>query len=199
MKCENETEVNKEEIYLYELKSSLMTDNEKEYYKCIKEVIPEGYSVQPQVNLASFIVKKDHSRFQNELYRNVDFLIIDENFKPILIIEINDQTHFKHERKVRDEKVEKICEEAGIPLMKLWTSYGVNQEYIKSKVIEKINTPVERKHNFNNKMEETEPVPKEEKRFVIDSRLRKYLIGALILLTVPFWGKIISFIMNLFF
>ena len=39
-----------------------------------------------------------------------------------------------HDRKERDKKVQKICEEAGIPIIKLWTSYGVNAEYI-SKVL----------------------------------------------------------------
>ena len=63
--------------FLYELKASLVTETERKFLDCIKSVLPEGYQVQPQVNLASFIVRTDGARFQNELYRNVDFMILD--------------------------------------------------------------------------------------------------------------------------
>lgn len=149
MKCGEYIKGNKEDVpFLYELKTSLMTTTELEFYKCIIEVLPEGYQVHPQANLAAFIIKKYNTRYQNELFRNVDFLITDKNFKPILIIEINDKTHLEYSRKIRDEKVSQICREAGIPIMNLWTKYGINREYIKNKIIEKINTPIIRKHNF---------------------------------------------------
>lgn len=133
------------EKFLYDLKDSLVTGTEMEYLKCIKSVLPKDCLVQAQVNLASFIVRTDGARFQNELYRNVDFLITDLRYRPLVAIEINDKTHLTQERKERDKKVANICEEAGIPLIKFWTSYGVNPEYIEKKIKETINAlPVER-------------------------------------------------------
>jgi hypothetical protein len=100
--------------------------------------------------LASFIDRTDDASFRNELYRNVDFLLTDSEYQPKIVIEINDQTHLTPERKERDEKVQKICEEAGIPIIKLWTSYGVNPEYIRTKITETLSKmPVERIHHFN--------------------------------------------------
>ena len=88
----------------------------------------------PQINLAAVISKDDDSsHFQNELFRNIDFLITDSEFKPLIFIEINDSSHNSNQRKERDQKVHNICEEAGIPIITLWTSYGVNKEYIKEK------------------------------------------------------------------
>ena len=111
--------------------------------------MPEGYCVFPQINLASFIVRTDDAKFCNELFRNVDFLITDGEYNPKFIIEINDQTHLSKERRERDEKVQKICEEAGIPILKLWTSYGVNQEYIKGRVDDIVSKlPIARIHHF---------------------------------------------------
>lgn len=136
--------------YLYEVRDRLISKSEQEFYEAIKKSLPGGYCVFPQINLASFIERTDHARFHNELFRNVDFLVVDFEYRPKLIIEINDQTHLNAERKDRDEKVRKICEEAGIPILKLWTSYGVNQDYINSKIEQIINgTPALRIHHFN--------------------------------------------------
>lgn len=152
--CAEDLEIS-EEKYLYELKSSLVTKKEMEYLNCIKAVLPENCLVQAQANLASFIVRTDSARFQNELYRNVDFIITDTAYRPLIVVEINDQTHLTEERRERDRKVSNICEEAGIPIIKLWTSYGVNQEYIKKRITEAISSlPIKRVHHF---IQEREP------------------------------------------
>ena len=136
--------------YLYCVKKTLISKPEQGFYKAIKSSIPDGYCVFPQINLATFIDRTDESRFHNELFRNVDFLITDAEYAPKLIIEINDQTHLTNERKERDKKVQNICEEAGIPILKLWTSYGINSEYIKERIDETLNKlPVPRIHHFN--------------------------------------------------
>ena len=136
--------------YLYDVRKTLISKSEQGFFNAIKASIPEGYCVFPQINLASFIDRTDEARFHNELFRNVDFLITDAEYTPKLIIEINDQTHLNNERKERDEKVQKICEEAGIPILKLWTTYGVNPEYIKGRINEILSKlPIARVHHFS--------------------------------------------------
>lgn len=148
--CAEDKEVTVEsEKFLYELKTSLVTKTEMEYLSCIKAVLPENCLVQAQANLASFIVRTDNARYQNELYRNVDFIITDLSYHPLIVIEINDPTHLAEDRRERDKKVANICEEAGIPIIKLWTSYGVNQEYIKKRITDTLSLlPVKRVHHF---------------------------------------------------
>lgn len=142
--------------FLYEAKQSLVTKTEMEYLKCIQSLLPDTCLIQTQANLASFIRRTDGAKYQNELYRNVDFIITDLAYRPLLVIEINDQTHLIPERRERDKKVACICEEAGIPLIKLWTSYGVNREYIKKRLTETLAAlPAERIHHFNPVPEET--------------------------------------------
>ena len=136
--------------YLYNVRKTLISKSEQGFFNVIKSSIPEGYYVFPQINLASFIDRTDDARFHNELFRNVDFLITDAEYRPTFIIEINDQTHLTNERKERDEKVLKICEEAGIPILKLWTSYGINPEYIKGRINEILSKlPIARVHHFS--------------------------------------------------
>ena len=120
--------------FIYELKPSLITYVEKPYLDAVREAVPAGYIVQPQVNLASIINKKGNSKYQNELFRNIDIGIFYPNYKPLALIEINDMSHNDHRRQERDKKVKLICEEAGIQLITLWTKYGVNKEYITDRV-----------------------------------------------------------------
>lgn len=134
--------------YLYEIKKQLLTPTEQKFYDTIKSVLPENYTVFPQINLAAFIDKTDDSKYQSELFRNVDFLITDSEYKPKVVIEINDQSHLNRERYIRDEKVLKICEEAGLPLIKLWVSYGIKPDYIQRKIKEAIDTSPTRVHHF---------------------------------------------------
>lgn len=136
--------------YLYEAKKSLLTRCETEFFTALRSAAPQGYHVFPQINLATFIDRTDNPRYRNELFRNVDFLITDAEYAPKLVIEINDQSHLTHDRQARDAKVEKICEEAGIPIIKLWTSYGVKPDYIQKRVEEGLaSLPAKRVHHFD--------------------------------------------------
>lgn len=137
-------------LFLYDARKTIISKSERAYFDVLKSSVPEGYHVFPQINLASFIKRTDDSRFHNELFRNVDFLITNEEFQPRIVVEINDQTHLNNDRKERDKKVQSICEEAGIPVLKLWTSYGVNREYINGRVTEILAAyPVARIHHFD--------------------------------------------------
>ena len=136
--------------YLYDTKSSLISKSEQSFYNALLACVPTGYCVFPQINLASFISRTDSARYHNELFRNVDFLVTDAQFHPKFIVEINDQTHMTSDRKERDEKVRRICEEAGVPILNLWTSYGVNLEYITKRIDETLSSlPVARVHHFS--------------------------------------------------
>lgn len=47
--------------YLYEVKSSLITDTEKVFFDAVKKVLPEGHFAQSQVNLAMLRVSDNYS------------------------------------------------------------------------------------------------------------------------------------------
>lgn len=153
----------KDNEYLYELKDSLVTKSELSYIQAIKDNLPEKYILQPQINLSAIIKRTDNSYYHNELFRNIDAGIFDkETYKPLVLIEINDDSHNRPDRRSRDVKVKMICEEAGIPLITFWTKYGVNVDYINRTVktaLEQSENPVRQTHdwsktNINNKKAE---------------------------------------------
>lgn len=113
----------------YILKDRLLTRTEIEYYNVINSFFGEDYLILPQINLAS-VIDKEGAGYRSELFRNIDFGIFDFNFRPVLLIEINDNTHFRKDRIERDKKVADICKKARIPLVTFWTKDGLKQDYI---------------------------------------------------------------------
>ena len=123
--------------FLYECRKSLITANEQQFFKALKEIVPQGYHVFPQINLAAFIT--------------------DAAFAPKIAVEINDPTHHEYERRKRDEKVAAICAEAGVPIVTLWTNYGVNREYMQKRITETLENPPQRVAHHGEKPAEPQP------------------------------------------
>lgn len=123
----------------YKSKSG-MSGAEQGFYKKLVTIFSEQYNVQFQVPLSSVIKKESSERFQNELYRTIDFALFDKDtFEPVILIELNDKSHLEGRRQYRDIKVKEICEQAGLKIVTFWTQYENKPEYIKKRVIEFIN------------------------------------------------------------
>lgn len=121
---------------MYEQKK-FMSYYEKYFYDILKD-IERDYDVivQPQINLASVIEKNIKHKYVNELFRNIDFGIFDKNFhKLLLAIEINDSSHLKKDRILRDLKVEKILNQANIKLIKFYTNMPNEKLYVTNRIL----------------------------------------------------------------
>lgn len=133
---ENVQQEEKEEVKIYEEKK-FMTEYELDFYKKMLELNNE-YNIIPQINLAT-IVQKRNKGFINELFKNIDFAIFDKEFKKVLLlIELNDNTHNKINRKDRDLKVKKICNDSNIKLITFYTKYPNEKEYIINRIKDEI-------------------------------------------------------------
>lgn len=155
--------------FLYDPKPTVLTKTEQNFMAAINKALPENCILLVQQNLGAIVERTDNSRFRNELFRIVDFLIVDQNYKPLIAIEINDQTHEDYKRKSRDIKVYHILEEAGIPLVTFWTRYGINQDYITKKISETYSSlPIERKHHFN--QDNNDKINRSETKDIYDNR-----------------------------
>lgn len=113
-------------------KKSIMTNCELDFYKKI-EYFNVDYVVVPQLNLAT-VINKNGSRYHNELFRNIDFAIFSKNFELLLLIELDDKSHNKINRKDRDLKVKKICNDAKIRLIKFYTIYPNEKNYVVNRI-----------------------------------------------------------------
>ena len=127
----------KKEETIYEIKP-IMTSYEYKFYEILKELEKE-FTIMPQINLASIVKKTNNNKYYSELFRNIDFAIFTKNYnKLLLLIEINDNTHNKINRKDRDLKVQKICNDINIPLIKFYTSYPNEKDYVINRILKEI-------------------------------------------------------------
>ena len=103
----------------YRRKDSIMSQPEQELYRTLTETLMRTrYVVLPQIALVSVIDKVKGGGFRNELFRIADFCIADgRTFAPVLLIELNDASHKRDERKLRDDKVRAICDAADLPVV----------------------------------------------------------------------------------
>lgn len=53
--------------FLYELKDSLITKTESEFLSCIKSILPNGYFIQVQANLATTITRPQRNQLLNQM------------------------------------------------------------------------------------------------------------------------------------
>jgi hypothetical protein len=127
--------------YDYEAKK-LMSPAEISFFEILKHIVPKQLAVLPQVNLGTIIDKKGDSKYRNELFRNIDFCIFDAEYNPILLIELNDASHERKDRKIRDEKVKAICGKAGLELLEIKAKKDFDVKDIEEKIITKINNVI---------------------------------------------------------
>lgn len=122
---------------IYEIKP-IMTEYERNFYNILKNLENE-YKVIPQVNLASIIKKKTNNKYYNDLFRNIDFAIFDNDLKKVLLlIEINDKTHNSIKRKDRDLKIKKICNDVNLKIITFYTKYPNEKEYVLNRIKDEI-------------------------------------------------------------
>lgn len=135
-KDKTNTEIsNKECLYI---KKSFMTENEKSFYSKLKNLEDLGYKIIPQVNLATVITKQADSRFNTELFRNIDFGVFDNEYNLLLLIELNDSSHKQAIRYERDLKVKRLCESAKIKLIFFYSSYPNERDYVINRILKEL-------------------------------------------------------------
>ena len=121
----------------YKKKQAYITPAEQEMLRKLRIAAGPKYEVCPQAPLVSVVDKINGGAFRSELFRVIDYVIIDINTaEPKLLVELNDISHNRADRAERDRKVAEICEEAGIPLISFTTEQAADEGYVK-KIITK--------------------------------------------------------------
>lgn len=114
----------KDNMYSYTAKSLIMTRTESEFFLKLDHVVSERYRVFPQVHLSALLDHKVKGQdwkfaFRHINGKSVDFVLCDkETLRPTYAIELDDLTHEQSDRRKRDLEVERIFEEANLPLVR---------------------------------------------------------------------------------
>ena len=91
----------------------------------IKLELPGGYHACPQVRLADLVevAERDPARRRAALNRvaskSVDFAIVDHAGAAVLVVELDDRSHDRPDRRLRDQQVNEVLAHCRIPLVRI--------------------------------------------------------------------------------
>ena len=114
----------KNNAYSYMAKQSLMTRTENEFFLKLERAVSERYYVFPQVHLSSLLDHRVKGQDWSYAFRHINGKSVDyvlcsrETLRPTYAIELDDYTHEQSDRRKRDEEVERIFDEADLPLVR---------------------------------------------------------------------------------
>lgn len=108
----------------YRLRDDFLSAAELSFFHVLASVVQNKAVICPKVRLADlFFVALPH---QSQSYRNkidrkhVDFLLCNpQTLKPLLGIELDDSSHARSARQERDQFVDDVFEDAGLPLLRV--------------------------------------------------------------------------------
>lgn len=115
--------------YRYQRHKFFLTRAEHECFDALMEAVGNDYLIFAQVHLPTLV---DHrvvgqnwrGAFRHISEKSVDFVLCDKAYiSPKLAIELDDKTHERPDRQERDKEVERILQDAGMPLLRL-TNHG---------------------------------------------------------------------------
>ncbi|WP_294537728.1 DUF2726 domain-containing protein [uncultured Rhodoblastus sp.] len=118
-----------------------LSKNEKEFLRKLDRIVGARYRVFVQVRLADLVDVEtgasNRSRWKaisRVFAKSVDFVLCNRStLDPVLILELDDRSHQAADRRRRDQLVDRVCAEAGLPLVHLKARWSYSEgELIKT-------------------------------------------------------------------
>lgn len=121
------------------LPKALLTENEKRWFKAIKESVPHAH-VFGQVALNQLVRAANGKQWRSAKNkidpRSIDFVVLSEELAVLLAIEIDDKSHEAANRQIDDEKKNVALRSAGIPLLRIPATPALPVEEIKKRIVD---------------------------------------------------------------
>jgi len=112
--------------YPYHLRDDFLSRAELSFYLVLKQAVSDKVLICTKVDLGDLFYVKSNDPSKYRTYTNkidrkhVDYLLCDlKTVRPLLGIELDDKSHQKSDRQVRDEFVEKVFTAAKLPLVRI--------------------------------------------------------------------------------
>ena len=152
-----ETKEEKEEkplgkvTYPYKLTKSIFSPKEGYFYRDVRPIADKlGLLVFTKMRLADLLYipegTEDFQKWFNRIKaKHIDFIFVDREMKIKLLVEIDDPTHNRPDRKARDEEVDEMFRQQGLEVLHLraWgKQYGA--EDLETIITSALNVHIER-------------------------------------------------------
>ena len=143
-----ELELEADEEPRYQKKRYFFTYQERRFFEILKKIVGEHFQIFAQVRIGDviFVANEPTNKkiYNNHLWcRHLDFLLCDHKKKrPLLAIELDDSSHKNYYRKENDEFKDKVCESAGLPLLRFKVSQSYSEQEILAAIQRETEIPV---------------------------------------------------------
>jgi len=126
------------------VKKNYLRKEELEYLKKLEDIIQNKYIVKPQIHLSDIADVQfgyyDHDNLFYELKRIIlDYVIFDQQYNPLVGIELNGKSHFFKSRKSRDAFTKNLLLNIGVEYLEIDLEDKPLKKDISSKLENKIN------------------------------------------------------------
>jgi hypothetical protein len=128
----------------FKRKDYFFSKAEASFFLVLRQVIGDTHVIFPHVRLVDLLwlprqAGNRLSLLNTVTAKHVDFVLCDaRTFSPQLVIELDDSSHDRADRQERDEYVDQVLKDAGLPLLRVPASFGYNMaalaEAIKSRL-----------------------------------------------------------------
>ena len=126
----------------YERLPSILTPSEQYFYRVLSSTVNGQAIIMAKVRIADLLkvrksIKQKHfwSYFSKISQKHIDFVLLDPStLKTICLIELDDKSHHQFNRSQRDKFVDKIMQQAEIPLYR----FRVKRRYERQEIIQKL-------------------------------------------------------------
>jgi hypothetical protein len=102
---------------------TLLTVAERDFLVVLQQAVPAGVQIFAQVSLAGLVqvkpwARRDKSHWWRIQAKRLDFVLVDAaTFAPRLVVELDDASHNRADRRERDAFVDEVLAAAGIPIL----------------------------------------------------------------------------------
>ncbi len=133
--------------YPYSKKDYLLSKAETSFFRVLEQAIGNKYYIFPQVHLSDLVYVKssrgEYYKYFNKIDRkSVDFVLAEKNnLTPVLAIELDDNSHNYKNRIDRDNFVEDVFKNAGVPLLRIKCVASYDIQKIRTRIEEIIKSP----------------------------------------------------------
>lgn len=130
--------------YRYMRKQFFLTRAEHECYDALITAVGNQYHVFAQVHLPTILDNKVKGQDWRAALahinrKSVDFVLCDKAYiSPKLAIELDDKSHERPDRQERDQEVERILRDAGVPLLRLENTGRFDDKELARKIQEQL-------------------------------------------------------------
>jgi predicted RNA-binding Zn-ribbon protein involved in translation (DUF1610 family) len=151
----------------FRIRDDFLSPAEASFFQVLRSAAGENLLVFPKVSLKDlfYVARPDKNiSYNNQInQKHVDFVLCDPStLKPILAVELDDSSHQRADRASRDEFVNRVFQDAGLPLLRFPVKPSYPIQEIRSSVMlfsKSAQTPLQSEKKDGEPVALNEPAP----------------------------------------